>query len=632
LDSRYSLPIGTVLDGGYRISRVVGSGGFGITYAADDMTLGTTVALKEYYPFDFGDRDTTLSVRPKSERHRATFDWGRSNFLQEARTLARFDHPSIVRVTRAFEANATAYMVMRFEQGPSFEAWLRALGRPPTQDELDRIVAPLLDALQTLHAENFLHRDIAPDNIIVRANGTPVLLDFGAARRAVAEMSRALTGVVKAGFSPHEQYSSDSRQQGPWSDIYALGATLYRAVCGRPPEEAALRVDKDQMRPAAEAAIGDYRKGFLAAIDACLKVRYSERPQSVAELRPLLLAPSRLQVRKDEVGPVQTSSKASAAPRSPGAAQTTAGRWFAVAAAVVALAGGVYGGLEYSRWQPAAKGPAVAEAYRPAPEPDAGPTAAAEADRRKAELDLDRRRTEAETARRQSEVEAERRRSEEAERQRQAAERQRAEETERRRAQEAQRVAAEAEAARRAEIAAAEKRKEEEQARVAAAALGADERAAFVKRVQRLLSQSRCYEGAIDGRSGETQESLDRFIASAGQKGKAKPPRIELAKATATDFETWLQGAADIKGDVCAPKPKPAKQEAAKTPRKREEESDAQARRQANAKPPAQTQRSGGDDRPGRGGTCGGWMYYNTSCTDSAGRRCTQTPGGRKCD
>src|SRR5436190_782592 len=233
-------------------------------------------------------RGASLSVRPKSDRHKETFDWGRANFLQEARTLARFEHPSIVRVSRVYEANSTAYMVMRFEQGRSFEDWLRSLDRPPTQGELDSIVAPLLDALQMMHAANFLHRDIAPDNVIVRADGTPVLLDFGAARRAVAEMSRSLTGIVKAGYSPHEQYSSDSRLQGPWSDIYALGGTLYRAVTGRIPEEATLRVDVDNMPPAAQAAKGMYRRDFLGAIDACLKVKHSERPRSVTQLRPML--------------------------------------------------------------------------------------------------------------------------------------------------------------------------------------------------------------------------------------------------------------------------------------------------------------------------------------------------------
>ena len=173
MDSRLALPQNTILDGSYRIERVVGVGGFGITYEAEDLNLGTMVAIKEYYPFDFGDRDATMSVQPKSDLCKRTFEWGRSNFLQEARTLARFEHPNIVRVTRVFEANSTAYMVMRFEQGRNFEAWLTSLGRPPTQDELDAITAAVLGALETMHAANFLHRDIAPDNIIGARDGSP---------------------------------------------------------------------------------------------------------------------------------------------------------------------------------------------------------------------------------------------------------------------------------------------------------------------------------------------------------------------------------------------------------------------------------------------------------------------------
>jgi serine/threonine protein kinase len=180
--------VGTVLADSYRVLRQIGGGGFGITYAAEDIRLGTTVAIKEYYPEAFGDRDSTMTVRPKSERHKSTFDWGKSSFLQEARMLARFQHPSIVRVSRVFEAHSTAYMVMDFERGENFDTWLNRLGRAPTQDELDRIAAPLLGALEMMHDEKFLHRDIAPDNIIVRADGTPVLLDFGAARRAIAEI------------------------------------------------------------------------------------------------------------------------------------------------------------------------------------------------------------------------------------------------------------------------------------------------------------------------------------------------------------------------------------------------------------------------------------------------------------
>jgi Protein kinase domain len=263
-------------------------------------------------------------------------------------------------------------MVMRFERGHSFEAWLNGLGRLPTQEELDSIVAPLLDALQMMHAENFLHRDIAPDNIIVRADGSPVLLDFGAARRAVAEMSRTMTGIVKAGYSPHEQYSSDSRLQGPWSDLYALGGTLYRAVTGHAPEEATLRVDEDHMPPASQVARkSGYRPGFLSAIDTCLRVRHSERPRSVAQLRPWMLGRTsqprpglrfveafklsgNVTAQRVPVKPTSRDEPPSPTPRTPPpSAQTVVSRrWRVVAAAFVALLGGTYGGYEYSRWQP----------------------------------------------------------------------------------------------------------------------------------------------------------------------------------------------------------------------------------------------------------------------------------------
>jgi serine/threonine protein kinase len=387
LDNRFVLPPNTVVDGAYRIQRVVGTGGFGVTYVAEDIKLGTLVALKEYYPFDFGDRDRTMSVRPKSDRHKKIFDWGRSNFLQEARILARFEHPSIVRITRVFEANSTAYMVMRFEEGQSFEFWLASLGRPPTQEELDRIATPLLEALQIMHAAKFLHRDIAPDNIIVRADGTPVLLDFGAARRAIGEMSRSLTGIVKAGYSPHEQYSSDGRLQGPWSDIYALGGTLYRAVTGRAPEEATLRVDADQMSPATQAAQGAYRLEFLSAIDSCLKVRHSERPQSVAQLRPMMLGQTPRSIAASRIPQPETATEQKSEPIAE--SQLLAPLWLAIAAAIAVVLVGAYAGVQYTRLEPFGKLPgADADASRKgtgAPERQAYLDAEA---RRKRALDL----------------------------------------------------------------------------------------------------------------------------------------------------------------------------------------------------------------------------------------------------
>jgi len=161
VDGRVSLSSGTRVGGNYRIERVIGAGGFAITYAATDLDLSTVVAIKEYYPSEFGARDEGMRVHPRSARHAETFDWGKASFLEEARMLARFRHPSIVRVSRVLEAHATAYMVMDYEAGKDLATWLRDLGRAPAQSELDRIAAPLLDALEIMHGESFLHRDIA---------------------------------------------------------------------------------------------------------------------------------------------------------------------------------------------------------------------------------------------------------------------------------------------------------------------------------------------------------------------------------------------------------------------------------------------------------------------------------------
>lgn len=289
MDQRLYLTPGTVLDH-YRIERLIGAGGFGVTYEATDLGLGATIAIKEYFPTDLASRETDASVHPISSRHVQDFDWGRGRFLDEARSLAMFKHPNIVEVYRYFEANETAYMVMRFEQGQSMEHWLRGLQRLPTQDELDRITLPMLDALETMHAANLLHRDVAPDNIIVRPNGTPVLLDFGASRQTLSAQTHALTGIFKQGYSPQEQYATDGKFQGPWSDLYALGATLFRAVTGTPPDEATSRGLHDTLPSVMAAAKGDYRKGFLNAIDQCLKTRPAERPQTVREARALFMA------------------------------------------------------------------------------------------------------------------------------------------------------------------------------------------------------------------------------------------------------------------------------------------------------------------------------------------------------
>ena len=292
-----TLALGTELVGDFRIEKVLDAGGFGITYVARETALDRQVAIKEYFPTDFAARRDQRSAVPRSADCGPGYKWGLERFIDEAQTLARFDHPSIVRVFRYFQANNTAYIVMKYEEGRSFKRWLGDLGRAPRQRELDRFLEPLLDALAVVHAADMLHRDIAPDNIIVRNDGSPVLIDFGAARSDLAQQSRAVSALVKPGYSPYEQYAELGKQQGPWTDIYALAATLYHAITGKRPPDAPSRVITDELLPAREAAISAYRARFLKAIDRGLLIDIEKRPQSVAEWRGDLLAPVEKETR-----------------------------------------------------------------------------------------------------------------------------------------------------------------------------------------------------------------------------------------------------------------------------------------------------------------------------------------------
>ena len=289
-----ALPSGTELAGDYRIQRVLGAGGFGVTYLAEEIALSRLVTIKEYFPADFAARAPDQSAVPRSQGCNDDYKWGLERFIEEAQTLARFNHSNIVRVFRYFRANNTAYMVLHFEEGQSLKTWLKNLGRAPRQKELDGILMPLLDALETVHKAEFLHRDIAPDNIIVRkTGGEPVLIDFGAARSDIAAHSKTKTvsALVKPGYSPYEQYAETSRQQGPWTDIYALAATLYHAVTGKRPPDSPSRMLNDEYIPAREAALGAYRATFLDAIDKGLALNIDARPRSVVTWRGALLAP-----------------------------------------------------------------------------------------------------------------------------------------------------------------------------------------------------------------------------------------------------------------------------------------------------------------------------------------------------
>lgn len=288
---RYPLPTGTRVDH-YVIREVIGAGGFGITYLAEHEGLGKLYAIKEYFPHEFSFRQGR-SVRPTSASD-GTYKWGLDRFLTEARALAKFKHPAIVDVSSIFEANGTAYIVLNYEAGLDLAQWLKQLGRPPTQDELDRLLMPLLSALEEVHHNNMMHRDISPDNLLIRDDGRPVLIDFGSARESIRYRARALSAIVKHGYSPPEQYSSRPDLQGPWTDIYALSATLYRALTGKLPPEAPERMLQDDMAPLRDLVTGAYRPSFLDAIDQGLRLRIQERPQSVVEWRELLFKPQPL--------------------------------------------------------------------------------------------------------------------------------------------------------------------------------------------------------------------------------------------------------------------------------------------------------------------------------------------------
>jgi len=291
--SQHALPIGYQLHW-FQIESILGLGGFGITYLARDGNLKRSVAIKEFLPSELSVRRDDSTVEPVSENESATFRWGLDRFLSEARTLARFQHPNIVGVHSVFEANNTAYMVMEYEQGRSLGQYLREPGNC-TEEKLRELLVPLLDGLEKVHEAGFVHRDIKPNNLFVRDDGSPVVLDFGSARQALGVETRTLTSLVTPGYAPFEQYNAnrDGDKQGPWTDIYALGATLYRAVAGKGPVDALTRAGailkghKDVLIPAVVAGEGRYSRSFLRAVDRALAFQPEARPQSVAEWRAM---------------------------------------------------------------------------------------------------------------------------------------------------------------------------------------------------------------------------------------------------------------------------------------------------------------------------------------------------------
>jgi hypothetical protein len=272
----------------YTLKSVLGHGGFGITYLAADNNLGKDVAVKEYLPTEFAVRRDDSKVQPRSTADNDDYEWGLDRFMKEAQTLGLFRHHNIVPVYRAFKENGTAYMVMEYQKGQSLAELFRKHRADFTEEDLLNLVIPLLDGLAVVHKAGYLHRDLKPGNIFIREDGSPVLLDFGAARNAVGRKSKNLTSIVTPGYAPLEQYFADGNQ-GPWTDIYAMASILYQAVAGRIPPEAPARVKRDPITPAAEAGRGRFSEAFLEGIDNGLKVEEEQRPQTVEQWRAMLL-------------------------------------------------------------------------------------------------------------------------------------------------------------------------------------------------------------------------------------------------------------------------------------------------------------------------------------------------------
>ena len=284
-----ALPAGTVLME-YRLTGLLGAGAFGITYLARDTHLDKDVAIKEYLPSACAARIANGSVVPIAEQQAQDYRWGLERFSLEARTLARFGHPHIVRVNRYFEANGTGYMVMDYERGESLKHY--AQSHPPlSETAIEAIMAPLLDGLEKVHATGFLHRDIKPDNIFLRENGGPVLLDFGSARQAGSAAEQALTTIVTPGYAPFEQYTT-SKKQGPWSDIYSLGGVLYFLVTGHSPPDAITRMKGDTLGERLAPAAKRYSPALIEAIRWAMALEEKDRPPDVAAWRGMLLHPA----------------------------------------------------------------------------------------------------------------------------------------------------------------------------------------------------------------------------------------------------------------------------------------------------------------------------------------------------
>ncbi len=271
-----ALPPGTRF-GELELLRTLGVGGFGIVYLARDHALQRDVAVKEYMPSQFAQRDGRSHVSARNSAAQDTFELGLRSFVNEARLLARFDHPSLLRVYRFWEANGTAYMAMPYLVGRNLRDAARELPTPPAPDWLRGVLVAMLGGLAVLHAQGVLHRDVAPDNIFLPSDGSaPILLDFGAARQAIGDRTQVFTAILKPSFAPIEQYAeARGLRQGPWTDLYALAAVMHQLITGHCPAPSPARAMADEYQ---SLAVEGYPAPLLAVLDWALRMPPHQRP------------------------------------------------------------------------------------------------------------------------------------------------------------------------------------------------------------------------------------------------------------------------------------------------------------------------------------------------------------------
>lgn len=289
-NSPFFLPAQTILRGKYLLGRVLGQGGFGVTYLGWDLDLGIKLAIKEYLPREFAGRSTgEISITPYSGEATNYFVKGLEKFLDEAKTLARLEgHPNIVSVRDFFRENGTAYLVMNYLEGMTLKDYLNQRGTALDFASAFQILSPVMDGLKQVHAYGILHRDISPDNIFITDTGIVKILDFGAARQALGEHSKSLSVILKPGYAPEEQYRSKGRQ-GPWTDVYAVAATMYLMLCGKIPPEPLDRMSGEPIHTPSQLGVSISRAGEAALMKG-LAVKAEHRFQTIAEFQQALYA------------------------------------------------------------------------------------------------------------------------------------------------------------------------------------------------------------------------------------------------------------------------------------------------------------------------------------------------------